>query len=144
MPAPKELVERAVALRPALIEAQAEAEQRTYYSEAHMELCRRQAEEGTPFSYQDDMLLGCVGREIMIQCWETVQGDLVRTVGASAIRAGQRMERIYRDLSIGNAHRNTSLRDWAFRELACAHLGIETEMRRSVLQRRPSLRSSTS
>lgn len=106
-----------------------------------MELCRRNVEEGIPFSYEDDMRLGCIGREVMIQSWETVQSDLVRTIGASVIGAGERMERIFRDMAIGNAHRNTSLRDWAFRELACAHLGIPTEMQKNLLLRRPSLRS---
>ncbi len=105
----------------------------------HMELCRRQVEEGIPYSYGDDMRLGCIGREVMIQCWETVQSDLVRTVGASVMKTGERMERIYRDLTIGNAHRNTSARDWAFRELACAHLGIPSPT--ALLQRRPSPRS---
>ncbi len=110
-------------------------------AEQYMELCRRQAEQAVEFSYEDDMRLGCIAREVMIQCWETVQSDLVRTVGASLIRSGERMERIYRDLSIGNAHRNTSLRDWAFRELACAHLGIPTETHGNLLLRRPSMRS---
>jgi 3-hydroxy-9,10-secoandrosta-1,3,5(10)-triene-9,17-dione monooxygenase len=108
-------------------------------AEQFMELCRRQAEEGIPFSYKDDMLLGCIGREVMIQTWETVQSDLVRTIGASLIRAGQRMERIYRDMSIGNAHRNTSLRDWAYRELACAHFDVPSPT--MLLFRGPSARS---
>ena len=34
------------------------------------------------------------------------------------------MERIYRDMSIGNSHRNTLLRDWAFGELARSTLGL--------------------
>src|SRR5581483_11058455 len=85
-------------------------------AEQHMELCRRQAEEGVPYTYKDDMLMGCIGREIMVQTWEVVQSELVRTVGASLLKVGERMERIYRDMSIGNAHRNTALRDWAYRE----------------------------
>src|SRR5262249_49515284 len=97
-------------------------------AEQHMELCRRQAEEGVPYSYQEDMLLGCVAREVMVQTWETVQSDLVRTVGASLLKRGERLERIYRDMSVGNAHRNTSLRDWAFRELALAHFGMPGQL----------------
>ena len=108
-------------------------------AEQHMELCRRQAEDGVPYSYQDDMLLGCIGREVMVQTWETVQSDLVRTAGASLLGKDQRMERIYRDLSIGNAHRNTSLRDWAYRELALAYFGLPSQT--DQLQRRPGLRS---
>jgi 3-hydroxy-9,10-secoandrosta-1,3,5(10)-triene-9,17-dione monooxygenase len=108
-------------------------------ADQHMELCRRQAEEGVPYTYKDDMLLGCIGREVMVQTWEAVQADLIRTVGASAMKTGERMERIYRDMSIGNAHRNTSFRDWAYRELALTHLGLPGQM--ATLQRRPSARS---
>jgi 3-hydroxy-9,10-secoandrosta-1,3,5(10)-triene-9,17-dione monooxygenase len=108
-------------------------------AEQHMELCRRQAEEGVPFSYLEDMRIGCIGREVMVQAWETVQSDLVRTCGASLLKTGERMERIFRDLAVGNAHRNTSLRDWAYRELALAHFGMPSQA--DMLQRRPSLRS---
>lgn len=108
-------------------------------AEQHMQLCRRQVEEGIPYSFRDDMLLGCIAREIMIQSWETVQSDLARTIGASFLRSGERMERIYRDMSIGNAHRNTSFRDWAFRELACLHLGVTTPS--MLLRNAPSFKS---
>jgi 3-hydroxy-9,10-secoandrosta-1,3,5(10)-triene-9,17-dione monooxygenase len=108
-------------------------------AEQHMELCHRNVEDGIPFSYGDDMLLGCIAREVMVQAWETVQADLVRTLGASFLRSGQRMERIYRDMSIGNAHRNTSLRDWAYRELAMTRFGIPSPTQ--LLRRRPSGRS---
>jgi 3-hydroxy-9,10-secoandrosta-1,3,5(10)-triene-9,17-dione monooxygenase len=37
---------------------------------------------------------------------------------------GSRFERIYRDLSMLNSHRNTVLRDWAFGEIAREHLGL--------------------
>ncbi len=104
-------------------------------AEQHMELCRRQAEEGVPYTYKDDMLLGCIGREVMVQTWETVQSDLVRTVGASLMKTGERIERIFRDMAIGNAHRNTSLRDWAYRELTLAHLGLPSQA--DPLRRRP-------
>jgi 3-hydroxy-9,10-secoandrosta-1,3,5(10)-triene-9,17-dione monooxygenase len=110
-------------------------------AEQHMELCRRQAEEGTPYTYEDDMLLGCIGREVMVQTWETVQSDLVRTIGASLMKEGERIERIYRDLSIGNAHRNTSLRDWAYRELALAHFGLPGQL--DTLRRAPNVRTES-
>jgi 3-hydroxy-9,10-secoandrosta-1,3,5(10)-triene-9,17-dione monooxygenase len=96
-------------------------------AEQHMELCRRQAEEGVPYTFKDDMLLGCIGREVMVQTWETVQSDLVRTIGASLLKSGERIERIFRDMATGNAHRNTSLRDWAYRELALAHFGLPSQ-----------------
>ena len=62
---------------------------------------------------------------------EDVQSEIVRTVGASYLRAGQRLERIFRDLSVANAHRNTQLRDFFYRELALAHLGLPSQFPRS-------------
>ena len=104
-------------------------------AEQHMELCRRFVEQGVPYSYADDHRIGCIAREVMIQCWETVQSDLFRTAGSSAGAKGQRLERIYRDMSIGsNSHRNTLLRDWAFRELARDRLGLPRDYRGGNVQ----------
>jgi 3-hydroxy-9,10-secoandrosta-1,3,5(10)-triene-9,17-dione monooxygenase len=104
-------------------------------AEQHMALCRRFVEEGIPYSYGDDMRIGCIAREVMIQAWETMQSDIFRTAGSSAGARGQRLERIFRDMSIGgNSHRNTLLRDWAFRELARAHLGIPRDLARGNVQ----------
>jgi 3-hydroxy-9,10-secoandrosta-1,3,5(10)-triene-9,17-dione monooxygenase len=94
-------------------------------ADQHMALCRRSVDESIPYSYADDHRIGCIAREVMIQAWETVQSDLFRTAGSSAGARGQRLERLYRDMSIGgNSHRNTLLRDWAFRELARDRLGL--------------------
>jgi 3-hydroxy-9,10-secoandrosta-1,3,5(10)-triene-9,17-dione monooxygenase len=90
----------------------------------HMELCRLAAEEGREFSYADDTRLGCIAREVYIQAWETMERDIWRPAGSSAAKAGQRMERMFRDLAMSAGHRNTVLRHWAFRELACERLGI--------------------
>jgi 3-hydroxy-9,10-secoandrosta-1,3,5(10)-triene-9,17-dione monooxygenase len=109
-------------------------------AEQHMALCRRQAADGVPYTYREDMLLGCIAREIMVQTWETVQSDLIRTIGASLIKQGERIERIYRDMTIGNAHRNTSLRDWAYREIALAHFGLPGQL--DTLRRMPNVRPS--
>jgi 3-hydroxy-9,10-secoandrosta-1,3,5(10)-triene-9,17-dione monooxygenase len=92
-------------------------------ADQHMEICARAA-EGAPYIYGDDMRLGCIAREVMIQTWEVMQSEIFRTAGSSAGARGQRLERIYRDMSIGNSHRNTLLRDWAFGEIAREHLGL--------------------
>jgi len=92
-------------------------------ADQHMEICARAA-EGAPYTYGDDMRLGCIAREAMIQTWEVMQSEIFRTAGSSAGARGQRLERIYRDMSIGNSHRNTMLREWAFGELARAYLGL--------------------
>jgi 3-hydroxy-9,10-secoandrosta-1,3,5(10)-triene-9,17-dione monooxygenase len=56
-----------------------------------------------------------------------MQADVFRTSGSSAAKHGERIERIYRDLSMGNSHRNTLLRDWSYREVAKARLGVPRE-----------------
>ena len=43
-------------------------------------------------------------------------------------------------MSIGNAHRNTSLRDWAYRELVLAHFALPGQL--ETLQRLPNVRPS--
>jgi 3-hydroxy-9,10-secoandrosta-1,3,5(10)-triene-9,17-dione monooxygenase len=92
-------------------------------ADQHMALCRRVA-EGGDYTYGDDHLLGAIAREVMIQTWEVMQSEIFRTAGSSAGAHGQRMERIYRDMSIGNSHRNILLREFAWGELAREHLGL--------------------
>ena len=104
-------------------------------ADQHMELCARFVETGEPYTYGDDHRIGCIAREVMLQAWETVQSDLFRTAGSSAGGKGQRLERLYRDMSIGgNSHRNTLLRDWAFRELARERLGLPRDHARANVQ----------
>jgi hypothetical protein len=74
--------------------------------------------------YGEDMRIGCIGREGIIQAWEIFQSEIFRTAGSSAAVDGSRFERIYRDMSMLNSHRNTVLREWAFGELAREHLGL--------------------
>jgi 3-hydroxy-9,10-secoandrosta-1,3,5(10)-triene-9,17-dione monooxygenase len=99
-------------------------------ADQHMELCVRFVEHGIPYSYGDDQRIGCIAREVMLQAWETMQADIFRTAGSSATAKGQRIERIYRDMSMVNSHRNTVLRDWAFRELAREQLGLPRDWER--------------
>jgi 3-hydroxy-9,10-secoandrosta-1,3,5(10)-triene-9,17-dione monooxygenase len=89
----------------------------------HMELCRRNVEEGIDYSYGDDMLVAGIAREVMIRCWEIIDDDLFQTVGASAARDGQRTARIFRDMAIAVAHRNVQLRDVWYGEVGRAALG---------------------
>jgi len=92
--------------------------------EQHMEHCRRAVEEGVAYTYGADMLVGCIAREVIVMAWETMQADIFRTSGSSAAKHGERLERIYRDLSMGNSHRNTLLRDFAYREVSKERLGV--------------------
>jgi 3-hydroxy-9,10-secoandrosta-1,3,5(10)-triene-9,17-dione monooxygenase len=90
----------------------------------HMDLCRQAVDDGREFSYADDTRIGCIAREVYIQAWETMERDIWRPAGSSSAKAGQRMERMFRDLAMSAGHRNTFLRHWAFRELACEQFGI--------------------
>ena len=90
---------------------------------AHMELCRRNVEDGIDYSYGDDMLLAGIARELIISCWNVVNHDLWETVGASEGRDGKRMARIFRDMAVAGAHRNTQLRDLFYGEVGREMLG---------------------
>ncbi len=96
-------------------------------AEQHMEACERNV-EGTPYTYGEDHRIAAIAREVMIMTWEVVQGELARTVGSQPLGAGQRFERIYRDMTIGQTHRNPALRDWAFGELGRDHLGLPRDL----------------
>jgi 3-hydroxy-9,10-secoandrosta-1,3,5(10)-triene-9,17-dione monooxygenase len=92
-------------------------------AEQHMELCRRNVEDGVPFGYGEDMALAGILREVMVLCWEVIDDDLWQTVGASVARDGQRMARIFRDMAVAVAHRNPQLRDYYYGEIGRAVLG---------------------
>jgi 3-hydroxy-9,10-secoandrosta-1,3,5(10)-triene-9,17-dione monooxygenase len=90
----------------------------------HMEACRRNVEDGIPFTYEHDMLLAGIAREVIIQCWDIVNDDLWQKVGASVLRDGQRLPRVFRDLSIGIAHRNAMMREFFYGEIGRGGLGL--------------------
>jgi 3-hydroxy-9,10-secoandrosta-1,3,5(10)-triene-9,17-dione monooxygenase len=92
-------------------------------AQRHMELCRRNVEDGVDYSYGEDMLLAGIAREIVINCWEIVNRDLWQTMGASAARDGDRLPRVFRDLAVAVAHRNAQLRDMMYGEIAREALG---------------------
>jgi 3-hydroxy-9,10-secoandrosta-1,3,5(10)-triene-9,17-dione monooxygenase len=93
-------------------------------AEEHMEICERTAAGGAPYSEEEEQRIGIIGREVIVQVWEAVDEHLFRNVGSSALRAGQRFERVWRDLTMIASHRNTGFRDLMFRKLAQLHLGL--------------------
>ncbi|HYH29582.1 MAG TPA: acyl-CoA dehydrogenase family protein [Pseudonocardia sp.] len=93
-------------------------------AEEHMELCERTASGGAPYGEEDEQRIGIIAREAIVQVWETVDQQLFRNVGSSALRAGQRFERVWRDLTMIAGHRNTGFRELMFRKLAQLHLGL--------------------
>jgi 3-hydroxy-9,10-secoandrosta-1,3,5(10)-triene-9,17-dione monooxygenase len=96
-------------------------------AEQHMDACRRNA-QGESYTYGDDQRIGALTREVMVMTWEAVQGELARTAGSSPMGSGQRLERIYRDMTMGQTHRNVALQDWAYGEVGRAHLGLPRKM----------------
>jgi 3-hydroxy-9,10-secoandrosta-1,3,5(10)-triene-9,17-dione monooxygenase len=93
-------------------------------AELHMEACRLSASGEQPYTWAQDARLAAIAREVMVQCWEAVEEHLLRTIGASAVKRGQRFERLFRDLATAAAHRNTSLREDFFRQLGAIELGV--------------------
>jgi hypothetical protein len=63
-------------------------------------------------------------RETIVQAWEAVEQHLLRTIGSSAVKNGQRFERLFRDLATMAAHRNTMLREEFWRQLGAIDLGV--------------------
>jgi 3-hydroxy-9,10-secoandrosta-1,3,5(10)-triene-9,17-dione monooxygenase len=92
-------------------------------ADLHMELCRRNVEDGIAYTYGDDMLVAGVAREVMLMCWNVVDDDLFQTVGAGVARDGERTARILRDMAVAVAHRNLQLRDMWYGEVGRAALG---------------------
>lgn len=93
-------------------------------AEEHMELCERTAAGGEPYSEEDEQRIGAIAREVMIQAWEATEQFMLRNVGASVMKEGSRFERIYRDMTTGAAHRNTSFRDLLQRRVGQMRLGL--------------------
>lgn len=88
-----------------------------------MELCRRNVEDGIPYTFGDDMLLAGVAREAMLMCWRVIDDDLWQTVGANVARDGERTARVFRDMAVAAAHRNLQLRDTFYGDIGRAALG---------------------
>jgi 3-hydroxy-9,10-secoandrosta-1,3,5(10)-triene-9,17-dione monooxygenase len=96
-------------------------------ADRHSEFCRQQASGERPYTWADDLWLSTIAREAILQAWEAVERDLYRTIGSSAAKAGQRFERVYRDLSMAAGHRNSMMREPLWRQLAQLRLGVVPE-----------------
>jgi 3-hydroxy-9,10-secoandrosta-1,3,5(10)-triene-9,17-dione monooxygenase len=78
--------------------------------------------EGRPFSYEEDHRVAMIARQALRYAWETVSDELIRTSGTTAVRDGQRFQRIVRDMTTAWGHLYNALGDSAARELAKARL----------------------
>lgn len=73
-----------------------------------------------------ELRMSIISREIVRLCWSAVSDILYPTAGTSAVRAGERLERIWRDMSTLHTHAGVQiyLASMAPRELAQLSLGI--------------------
>jgi len=91
------------------------------------ELARRNVEEDAGFSREADMTLNFIAREAMRMAWDTMQEHLIRTAGSSALRDGERLQRIYRDMTMGHGHFASLFGDVVSRTLGQYRLGVEVK-----------------
>jgi 3-hydroxy-9,10-secoandrosta-1,3,5(10)-triene-9,17-dione monooxygenase len=88
-----------------------------------MEFCERGARGGAPFSYADDLLINMLGREALTMAWQVMQDIIIRTGGSSAVVAGSRLERIWRDMTMAWGHANSIMGNRLSREFTRHRLG---------------------
>ena len=89
-----------------------------------MEYGRATVEDGRPYTFGDDQLVGAIARDAYADAWQTMQTWIFRYAGSSAARRGQKLERILRDMAIGWSHFNTANNEWSYVEVAKARLGL--------------------
>lgn len=72
------------------------------------------------FTREVDLRLSTISREVVRLCWSAVADQLFPTAGSSSVRAGSRIERVWRDMSTLHSHAGVSvfLARVANRELA--------------------------
>ncbi|MGE2716237.1 acyl-CoA dehydrogenase family protein [Mycolicibacterium litorale] len=88
----------------------------------HME---KQSANGT-FAIEDDLLATRLGTEVIAMCWETVHRYFARTGGSAQMRAGTRIDRIFRDMAQLMSHNGFVLTgDVASRDLARLAFGVK-------------------
>jgi 3-hydroxy-9,10-secoandrosta-1,3,5(10)-triene-9,17-dione monooxygenase len=94
-------------------------------AEAALRDAARQWEEtaargSAAFTREVDLRLSLISREVVRLCWSAVSGHLFPTAGSSSVRAGARIERVWRDMSTLHSHAGVSifLASVANRELA--------------------------
>jgi 3-hydroxy-9,10-secoandrosta-1,3,5(10)-triene-9,17-dione monooxygenase len=95
--------------------------------EQWMELCRRCVEDGVPFGREDDHRLIMIGENIGRLAWDALQEHIFRTGGSSAARDGERLQRIWRDMSTYWSHVTPSQSDLLAQRLAMLHLDLPEE-----------------
>lgn len=78
------------------------------------------------FTKEREWSIATVCREVIRLAWDAVANYLYPTAGSSAVRRGQHIERVWRDMSMMRSHAGVSivLTTMANRELAGAYFGL--------------------
>lgn len=78
------------------------------------------------FTREQDLRLATICREVIRLSWRAVEGQLFPTAGSSAARNGERIERVWRDMSTLHSHAGVGvlLKSVTTRELARARFGV--------------------
>jgi 3-hydroxy-9,10-secoandrosta-1,3,5(10)-triene-9,17-dione monooxygenase len=87
------------------------------------ELCSR---EPAAFTRSEELRLALISREAVRLSWRAVESQLVPTAGSSSVREGERVERVWRDMSMMHSHAGLGvfLANLANRELAKARFDV--------------------
>jgi 3-hydroxy-9,10-secoandrosta-1,3,5(10)-triene-9,17-dione monooxygenase len=85
------------------------------------------AEGPSAFTTERELRMALIGREVVELCWKAVERRLFPTAGSSSVRRGQRIERVWRDLSMLHSHAGVAvfLNTIAKREYTKARFGVE-------------------
>lgn len=88
------------------------------------EIC---AQGPAAFDRGQELRLATISREVVRLCWRAVETQLFPTAGSSSVRHGERIERVWRDMSMLHSHAGLGvfLASLANRELARARFGID-------------------
>ncbi|KOX03153.1 acyl-CoA dehydrogenase family protein [Micromonospora sp. NRRL B-16802] len=78
------------------------------------------------FTREQDLRLATICRQVIRLCWQAVERHLFPTAGSSAVRHGERLERIWRDMSMLHTHAGFAvfLPTRATREYTRAHFAV--------------------
>jgi 3-hydroxy-9,10-secoandrosta-1,3,5(10)-triene-9,17-dione monooxygenase len=78
------------------------------------------------FTREADLRITAITSQVVEMCWQAVERYLFRTAGTSVIRQGERMERVWRDLSMLYTHAGPIfLASAASREHSKSRMGLE-------------------
>jgi 3-hydroxy-9,10-secoandrosta-1,3,5(10)-triene-9,17-dione monooxygenase len=92
-----------------------------------MVACRRKAADGVHFGVEEDLRIQSITHEVVRLCWDALQEHVFRTAGSSAATDGERMQRVWRDMSMVWGHLAGVIGDWAARGITMEHLGIQPQ-----------------